>query len=313
MRIRWVSGVAPIVTDLPASTAFYRDLLGLPFAGHDYPMTDAVNGIRHLGLWTLENAAQSCFGSPAWPAGIPIPQAEIEFDVDSPGTVGEAAREMEAAGHQLLQPVTTEEWGQTVCRVLSPEGFLVTIAHTPWQLPVQTGPTVAFLRGLRATRDFLPDPVPDGVIADILEVARWSGSSMNRQPWEFIVVRDPAVREALVGTGGHVDHLRSAPLGIVLVMDGVSDEDETYDEGRLAERIMLAAQAHGYGSCIGWFWPAEAGERARLALGVPEGKTVRTVVSIGRPAPAATDRPKRADARKPLEGMVHLDRYGAGE
>ena len=46
------------------------------------------------------------------------------------------------------------------------------------------------LRSLRANRSFLPDPVPDEVVDDILRVARWSGSASNKQPWEIVVLRE---------------------------------------------------------------------------------------------------------------------------
>ena len=106
---------------------------------------------------------------------------------------------------------------------------------------------ISFLRTLRAVRSFRPDPVPQEVIDDILEVARWSGSASNRQPWEMIVVRERETLRSLASVDGYAGHLARAPLGIVLVMGGDRAEQETYDEGRLAERIMLAAHAHGVG------------------------------------------------------------------
>ncbi len=48
---------------------------------------------------------------------------------------------------------------------------------------------IAFLRRLRAVRDFRPDPVPGHVVDDLLEVARWSGSTRNLQPWKYAVIR----------------------------------------------------------------------------------------------------------------------------
>ena len=56
---------------------------------------------------------------------------------------------------------------------------------------------IAFLRGLRAIRQFRPDPVPQEVVGDFLEVARWSGSASNRQPWELVVIRSRETLRAL--------------------------------------------------------------------------------------------------------------------
>lgn len=166
---------------------------------------------------------------------------------------------------------------------------------------------IRFLRRLRAVRQFLPHPVPQHAVDDILEVARWSGSANNRQPWEFVVVRDPALLRTLSAVeGATAKHLAGAPLGIVLVMSGNPQRavHETYDEGRLGERVMLAAAAHGLGSCIGWFTGATAAEAKRL-LGVPDDRLVRTVISIGYPDRAARqERTRPAEPRKPLGELV---------
>ena len=167
---------------------------------------------------------------------------------------------------------------------------------------------VAFLLSLRAVREFLPEPVPREVIHDVLEVARLSGSASNKQPWELVVVRERATLDALAGVEGYADHLRGAPLGIVLVMDGQRQEQEAYDEGRLCERIMLAARAHGVGSSIGWL-VREGRDEARKLLGIPPGKTVRTAISLGYPNEEAR-RGRGAPARKPLSEIVHWERYG---
>lgn len=51
----------------------------------------------------------------------------------------------------------------------------------------------------RSIRRFKPDPIPDGYIEKIIEVARWAPSGFNMQPWEFVVVKKPELREKIVG------------------------------------------------------------------------------------------------------------------
>lgn len=134
MKITHVAGFAPIVPDLAASKRFYLDTLGLPMeAADDYPMTDDIPGLRHFGLWSLAEAARSCFGTETWPDDLPTPQGALEFDVATAGEVAEAAAELEAAGYRLLAGPREEPWGQIVARLLSPEGLLVGVTHTPWQ------------------------------------------------------------------------------------------------------------------------------------------------------------------------------------
>jgi nitroreductase len=170
------------------------------------------------------------------------------------------------------------------------------------------------LRNLRAVRDYAPDAVPQAALEDIFEVSRWTGSAENRQPWNLVVVEDGTMKAKLAALPGYADHLAGAPLGIVLVMDNSNEEYATHDEGRLCERIMLAAAAHGLGSCIGW-WSGEAREEAKRLLGAPAGSIVRTVIPIGYPASGR--RPfeeelkaeRRGTARKAIEAFVHQERF----
>ena len=168
---------------------------------------------------------------------------------------------------------------------------------------------VSFLRTLRAVRSFRSDPVPQEVVDDVLEVARWSGSASNIQPWEIVVVRDRDTLRSLASVEGYADHLSGAPLGIVLVMAGDRAEQETYDEGRLAERIMLAAHAHGMGSSIGWI-VGSGRDEAKALLGIPEEKVVRTAISLGYPdEEIRRSRAGRGQARKPLDEIVYTESY----
>jgi nitroreductase len=171
---------------------------------------------------------------------------------------------------------------------------------------------IAFLRGLRQIRQLKPEPIPDEALNDILEVARWTGSARNIQPWDLVVVRDRGTLEKL-GTipDGRGPHLVNAGAGIALVMSGDQENPDfdTYDEGRLSERIMLAADAHGLGSAIGWFRGAAADEAKRI-LGMPAERLLRTIMSIGVvDAGAYRQRQRPPQPRKPLKDIVHDERW----
>ncbi|HEX6710920.1 MAG TPA: hypothetical protein VF068_11380, partial [Rubrobacter sp.] len=97
-------------------------------------------------------------------------------------------------------------------------------------------------------------------------------------------------------------------LGILLVMAGEREMRETYDEGRLAERIMLAAHAHGVGSSVGWI-VGSGRDAARELLDIPQGKMVRTTISLGYPDEEAR-RSRSGQARKPFDEIVYFERYG---
>ena len=120
MNIRFVASFAPIARDVAASRALYRDAIGVAFEGEagDYLFTQKLDGVKHFGLWPLNEAATACFGNPQWPADVMLPQASIEFEVDD---VPAAAAELEAAGYTLLHGSRTEPWGQTIVAVARPE------------------------------------------------------------------------------------------------------------------------------------------------------------------------------------------------
>ncbi len=134
MKISFVAGFGPIVRDVEASHRFWSEALGIEMAelSPGYYATDDVDGVKHFGLWPLSEAAENTFGTPDWPQDVPVPQAGIEFDVESPEAVGEAVDELNAKGYRVLREARLEEWQQTTARLLSPEGILVGIAFTPW-------------------------------------------------------------------------------------------------------------------------------------------------------------------------------------
>ena len=130
IRIRFVAGFGPIVRDSAASRKLYGEILNIHFKEEKdgYLHTEALQGAKSFALWPLSQAAQSCFDTDEWPADTPIPQAWLEFDVDN---VENATAELEARGYRMLVKNRKEPWGQTVSRLLGPEGLLVGITFTP--------------------------------------------------------------------------------------------------------------------------------------------------------------------------------------
>ena len=135
MDVLFVSSVA-VVSAVPAeSRKLFVDALGLPLEPHpgsEYYSSEHVAGTKHFGVWPLAEAAQACFGTTEWPSDRVVPQASIEFEVADAAAVEAGAQELAAKGHVLLHPTREEPWGQTVARVLSPEGVIVGISFAPW-------------------------------------------------------------------------------------------------------------------------------------------------------------------------------------
>jgi nitroreductase len=135
------------------------------------------------------------------------------------------------------------------------------------------------LRRPRAGR-LRPDPVPEQSLERILEVARATGSSGGRRPWEFLPLRDQATIQALAALAPEARSLAGAPAAIVIVMPGGQVALDAFDEGRAAERILLAARAEGLVGRIGWVL-ADQRDAVRRLLDIADGRLVRTTIAIG--------------------------------
>ncbi|HEX6655829.1 MAG TPA: glyoxalase [Candidatus Limnocylindria bacterium] len=134
MKISFVAGFGPIVRDPSSSKAFWNADLGIELQelSPDYWVSDNLDGVKHFGMWPLDQAAEATFGAAGWPDDVPAPQAWIELDVESAEAVAPAVAELAAVGHRVLREAHEEPWGQTTSRLLSPEGLLVGITFTPW-------------------------------------------------------------------------------------------------------------------------------------------------------------------------------------
>lgn len=153
----------------------------------------------------------------------------------------------------------------------------------------------------RDRRHFLETVIPEGSLRRILQAGRMAGSSKNAQPNRFIVVRERELRDQLAALNPLGKWLATAPVIVVFAQEGRA---HSFDAGRAAQNMMLAAFAEGIGSCPAHLPEAELG---RL-LGVPTGIFLDRVIGFGYVDPAR-DAPPRAVARRrlPLEEIVHWD------
>ncbi|MFI5269549.1 MAG: nitroreductase family protein [Chloroflexota bacterium] len=162
-----------------------------------------------------------------------------------------------------------------------------------------------FLRRLRQVREYTPEAVSEDVINGILEVGRWSGSGGNKQPAELVVIRDAGVKQKIGDWGAKP--VASCAVAFLIVS---RNESPGVDEGRLAERLMLAAAANGLGAGIATL-KEEGPEAIKPVLGIPADLHARVVVSVGHiDRQARQALPKRpGPPRKPVAEFAHWDRY----
>jgi nitroreductase len=167
------------------------------------------------------------------------------------------------------------------------------------------------LRKVRQIRQYRPDPVPEDVITELLQVARWTGSSRNSQPWQFIVVSDKERLRQISEIRTPINWVASAPLAIAIVLDGGSLASEAYDEGRVSERLLIGAHLLGLGGGTAWFGDDAQQQRGKDILGIPAGRAARSVVVLGYPITSKDPRPgAAAGGRKPLSEIVSYNKFG---
>jgi nitroreductase len=163
----------------------------------------------------------------------------------------------------------------------------------------------------RQYREFTDEPPTEAELDAILDAARWTGSAGNEQPWRFIVIRDVATLRRLADAGmPQTRGLHTAPIAIAIVLP----EDDlsvarTYDDGRAAERILVAASMLGLGSGISWVRTANLPAFAEI-LGLPADRFVRTIMTVGHPTEAArAPKAKPGEARLPRDQVVFEERW----
>lgn len=172
-------------------------------------------------------------------------------------------------------------------------------------------------------RAFDPTPLSAEDVASVLEAARWAPSSMNEQPWSFLVatIDDAEQHAAMVATLVPPNQVwaRSAPLLVITVAherlsrNGEPNRHAWHDVGMATSMMLIEAMARGlYGHAMGGFYP----DQIRSTYGVPEGFSPVAAVAIGRAGdPDALPEPYRTReaaprARKEPSSFVFTGAWG---
>lgn len=151
----------------------------------------------------------------------------------------------------------------------------------------------------RDTRRFAPEPLSDDDLHHVLQGGRMAGSAKNEQANRIVAVTDRATRERLATCGDFASWLPEAAVALVLV------GPRPFDLGRLAQNLMVVANARGLASCPVTFHRPDC---VREVLGIPEGYQPSMGVGIGYPGPA--DPAKSPAPRIPLDELVRWGSWG---
>ncbi len=157
----------------------------------------------------------------------------------------------------------------------------------------------------RDERRYEPEPLPDEVVARILDAGRLAGSGSNRQPWTFVVVEGRDRVEALAECVYAPGNVLGAGLVVGVAVSGKGPV--SFDAGRAAQNMLLAAWNEGVASCPNGIADREG---VSAALGLGEDESAVIVLTFGRPqrprdpeSRTAADWSARAN-RRPLDDVV---------
>ena len=162
--------------------------------------------------------------------------------------------------------------------------------------------TFKAVQTILAVRKYQDKPVPAETVRRIVQAAHLTASSMNRQPWHFIVVEDRAALQKMGELARTGPYIAQAALAVAVVV-----EDSPYavsDASRAIQSMMLAAWSEGVGSNWVGFFDLEA---MKPLLGIPAGLEIFAVVPFGYPLEAVGRGKKK---RKPLAEIAHRERFG---
>ncbi len=155
----------------------------------------------------------------------------------------------------------------------------------------------------RDTRQYTDEPIPDDVLMRVLQAGRMAGSAKNEEANRLVVFRDQAVQDSLAEAGDF-----SSWIGTASVVIGITAPVASlrmFDVGRMAQNMMVAAHAEGLGSCP---VTLHHQDKARAVAGLPGDWDMTMVITLGWPAPDASDSPLKR-TRVPLEDLVRYDRW----
>jgi nitroreductase len=195
------------------------------------------------------------------------------------------------------------------------------------------------VKNRRSIRQFKPEPVPDGYIEKIIEIARWAPSGFHTQPWEFVVVNKQEIRKAIIDvldlyappitsadTGTEISNtsrlsFRDAPVFIILLSDwrakvglpGHPKEIDArvtkiYDSSLACAFLYMQLAAASLGLASQWYSAAgrpEAEREIKRIIGIPEPLTIYDMMVLGYQA--ASPSPKEV---RELAGIVHYNNCG---
>jgi nitroreductase len=160
---------------------------------------------------------------------------------------------------------------------------------------------IEVLKTRRSVRAYSSEPVPRKIIEDIIDCGRLAATANNLQPWEFVVVTEPEMLRRIADTTDHGKFIDQAGACVLVLCKEAKYYLE--DCSAATENILLAARAHGLGSCwVAGDKKAYASDICRL-VGAPRGYKLVSLIPMGYAAETPVQ------TKRPLSDVLHWEKY----
>ncbi|MFQ6058683.1 MAG: nitroreductase family protein [Anaerolineae bacterium] len=154
------------------------------------------------------------------------------------------------------------------------------------------------IRKRRSIRRYTDQPVTEEQIRQLLEAAMAAPSASNIQPWEFVVVRDPALKRELARTHRWSYMAADAAVVFVVCANERASHHWVEDASAATENLLLAATALGLGAVWVAIYPSTDREaHVRRVLAIPREMRVLCLVPVGHPAESKPPRTKYSESK----------------
>ncbi len=148
-----------------------------------------------------------------------------------------------------------------------------------------TSPVLTAILQRRSVRDFTDEPVPEELVREIIRAGIWAPSGLNNQPWRFVIVTSPAVKEELARQTHYGRTVLNAAVLIAVFLDQEAVYDQVKDQqsaGACIQNMLLAAHDLGLGAV--WLGQIlKNKEEVRKILGLGEGLELMALLALGHP------------------------------
>jgi nitroreductase len=160
---------------------------------------------------------------------------------------------------------------------------------------------IEVLQTRRSIRTYADKPVEREIIEEIVDCARLAPTAMNNQPWDFVVLTAREDLQRIPPILGHAEFIANAAFAVLVLARPTDCALE--DCAAATENLLIAAAAHGIGSC----WVAGAGQPyapvVAGAFGAPQDRQLIAIVSFGYPAE------EPVIEKRPLADVLHWGRF----